>query len=134
MISLELAPTADAREQLLDAQIVGADAFERREHAVQHVIAAAKAAGALDRVEIGRRRDDARPAPDRAARRSRARTDRCSVRFMHVEQRRILLFDLDERLRQIARVLAGRAQDVEGEARGGLLADAGQLGELADQP
>src|SRR5581483_5861387 len=45
-----------------------------------------------------------------------------------------LLPDVADRRRQGGRVLAGGAQDVEGQPGGGLLADAGQLAQLLHQP
>src|SRR5262249_41205744 len=47
------AAVLQAPQQLADAQVFGADAVERREAAVQDVIAAAKLAGALEGDEIG---------------------------------------------------------------------------------
>ena len=77
-----------APDQLGDAQVVGADAVERREHPVQHVVAAAEAArrarwrggpGLRDR----RRQAGVAPRVAHSAHGSR------SVRLQHTEQRRI---------------------------------------------
>ena len=111
---LSIATVARPRraQQLADAQIVGADAVERREHAVQHVVAAAKAAGALDREQIGRRGDHADEA--RVAARVAAQRARILLGEVHAHRAEAdLLLDLDERLRQLARV-ARRARAARG--------------------
>ena len=58
MISSML-PFADAREQALDLQLVGADALQRRQRAHQHVIHALEVARLLDGRDILRLLDDA---------------------------------------------------------------------------
>ena len=63
----------DAREQLLDAQLLGSDALDRRDRALQHVVAALELTGALDRDDVARLLDDAhdvRVAPVVAAERA----------------------------------------------------------------
>src|SRR5439155_284723 len=52
----------DAREQLLDAQLLGPDAFDRRDRPLQHVVAALELAGAFDRDDVTRLFDDAEDA------------------------------------------------------------------------
>ena len=107
MISWIGAIAAQRRTQLLDAQIVGTDAFERREHAVQHVIAAAKAAGALDGDQI-RRLATTRPGRRRGAR--PAERARVALGQVHADRAEAdLLFDLDERRRQRRAYSAARA-------------------------
>ena len=49
----------DAREQLLDAQLLGTDALDRRDRALEHVIATLELAGALDGDDVTRLLDDA---------------------------------------------------------------------------
>src|SRR5690348_5472418 len=49
----------DALEQLLHLELVDADAFHRRDEAAEHVVAAAEAHRALDRVDVFRLADDA---------------------------------------------------------------------------
>src|SRR5205823_8494476 len=50
--------TGRPRDQRVDAKILGSDTLERRERAAEHVIAAAKRRGSLDRPEIGHILDD----------------------------------------------------------------------------
>ena len=50
---------AEADEERLDLELVGADAVERRDRAVEDVVAAVELVRALDREEIGRLLDDA---------------------------------------------------------------------------
>jgi hypothetical protein len=52
-------PVGDAGDELFEVQLLGADAVERREHAVQDVVTAAELAGALDGQQAGDRLDDA---------------------------------------------------------------------------
>ena len=69
-----------ARDQPVDREILGADAVERRQRAAEHVVAAAKRAGAFERPEIGELLDDAdrrAVAPRVAA--DRARLDRVEI-------------------------------------------------------
>ncbi len=63
-------------DQPVDRQILGADPVERRQGAAEHVIAAAKGAGAFERPEIGEILDDADRARRRAAGRGRSRRAR----------------------------------------------------------
>ena len=66
----------DAREQLLDAQLLGADALDRRDRALEHVVAALELAGALDRDDVARLLDDAQRRARRGDRRGSTRTAR----------------------------------------------------------
>ena len=64
----------DALQQLVDAQVLGLDAVERRERAAEHVVEAAELVRALERDEVDRLLDDADRACGRGARRGRSRT------------------------------------------------------------
>ena len=50
---------AEAPDQLGDAEVVGADPVERRQQAVEHVVAAPEVAAALERGQVRRGRDHA---------------------------------------------------------------------------
>ena len=63
----------DAAEQLVDAEVLGLDAVERRERAAEHVVQAAVLVRALERDEVGRLLDDADERVGRAGRRGRSR-------------------------------------------------------------
>ena len=118
-----------ADEERLDLEVVRPDAVERRERAVQHVIAAAKLAHALDREEIGRLLDDADhlgAAPRVGAQRTRITL---REREAHRAEPRLVLHR-EQRLGQRLGVLALAAQDVERQPRGRLLADPGQARQL----
>ena len=62
----------DAGQQLLDPQLVGADALDRADRALQHVVAAVELAGLLDRHEVPGLLDDAQQRCGRAGRRRRS--------------------------------------------------------------
>ena len=66
----------DAREQLLDAQLLGTDAFDRRDRALQHVVATFELTGAFDRDDVARLLDDAERRARRGDRRGSTRTAR----------------------------------------------------------
>ena len=66
----------EQRLELLDAELLGPDAVERRQVAHQHEVAAAVAARLLDRDDVGGRFDDAERRADRAAAPRRSRTTR----------------------------------------------------------
>jgi hypothetical protein len=97
------------------------------------VITAAKAARALDRDEIGGLLDDA----DHVGGALAVGADRARVGLGEavagLTEPRLLLQRL-ERVGETVRQAAIAPQHVEGQARGGLLADPGELRELLDQP
>src|SRR5438105_5633424 len=118
----------EARDQLLQLELIGSDAVERRERAVQHVVAAAELPGALDGEQIGHRLDYADHPPvalgvaaegtrilGRQVATGRAETD--------------LLPQRKQRLGELAGVLGWALQDVERQPLGRLLPDPGQLRE-----
>ena len=59
---------ADPGEQLLDPELLGTDALDRRDRALEHVVATAELVRALDRDDVARLLDDAQRAS--ASRRS----------------------------------------------------------------
>ena len=67
---------AEALDELADAQLLGPDAVDGRDRAVQHVVEAVELAGALDRDEVARLLDDADHAACRARGRRTPRTAR----------------------------------------------------------
>ena len=87
---------------------------------------------ALDRQQVGGLFDHADHLPAAA----RVGAERARVALGEREADRAqadLVLDREERVGQALRVVAVGAQDVEGEARGGALADPGQARELLDQ-
>ena len=58
MISVD-ALVVEAGQQLADPQLVGADALDRADGALQHVVAAVELAGLLDRHDVARLLDHA---------------------------------------------------------------------------
>ena len=122
----------DAHEQLLDPQLLGTDALDRRDRALQHVVPAAELLRALDRDDVARLLDDAqhgRIAPLVA-------TERAQLTLGDVEAPaapRDALLRLDDRRGEPLRVLGRRLQQVERDALRRLRADAGQPAELVDE-
>ena len=120
-------------EQLGDVEILGIDSVDRRQRAPEHVVAAVELAGALDRDHVARLLDHADGGPlapfvlaDAADRL------RCEV------EAHLAVADgglhLPDGLGEPERLLLGDAEDVEGEPLCRALADAGQAGELGDEP
>ena len=116
----------DAREQLLDAQLLGPDAFDRRDRALQHVVAPAELARALDGDDVARLFDDAddvRIAPLVAA-------EGAQLAFGDVEAAPAPRRRGPSRRRSTRRAACAssgrRLQQVERDALRGLRADAGQ--------
>ena len=64
----------DALEELADLEPLGADAVDRADRAVEHVVAAAELAGPLDGQDVERLLDDAQPARRRGRGRGRSGT------------------------------------------------------------
>ena len=124
---------ADALEEARQAQLVGADARERRERSVQHVVAALEVARLLDRDDVVRLLDHAdRP---RAARGS----EQCwqssrSVTAWQTEQVRIPSSSVAIASPRRAASSSRAAQQVERDALGRLRPDARELPQLVDQP
>ena len=113
----------DPGEELADLEPLGADAVDRADRAVEHVVAAAELAGALDGEHVQRLLDDAQPAVVAA----RVAADRAQRRVADVEAavaEHDLVADGDQRPRERARLRVGRAQQVVRQALGRLGADA----------
>ena len=124
---------AQAREQLVDLEILRADAVHRRDHAVQHVVQPVEAARALDRQDVQRLLDDAdRRAVARSVAADAAGVDLRDVLADGAED--CPLLQLDDRLRERDGVVVRDAQQVVGEPLRALRPDAGQLVELFDEP
>src|SRR5262249_9371474 len=118
-----------AAQELRDAQVVGTHAVERGEHAAQHMIAPA-ITRALDGEEVGWLRHHA----DRARVAARVRTRGAGVLLGQVAAYRAqpdLVLDVEDGLRQLARIGRLRAHEVECEPLRSLLADPGQAREQA---
>ena len=117
----------DAREQLLDAQLLRSDALDRRDRALQHVVATAELAGALDRDDVARLFDDAhdmRVAPFVAA-------ERAELAFGDVEATpapRDAVLGVLDRAREPLASSASTLQQIERDALRRLRADTGQAG------
>ena len=121
-----------ARDQFLDAQILGVDPVDRRQGAAEHVVAPGPLVGPLDRDHIARLLDDADQlgvAPGVLADPA-ARPDREVEADLALSNR---LLHLADGVGERQRVLRVDAQEVEREPLRGPLADAGQPRELCDQ-
>src|SRR5919198_1379954 len=123
----------EPREELLDLEIVGADAVERREGAEQHMVAPAVLARPLHRQEVVRLLDDAEQAR--------------VPRGIGADATRILVGDVEagvagddpvlhreERLRELAHLLDGALEQEERGPLGRLRSDAGQPLQRLDEP
>src|SRR6185436_18040081 len=117
---------AEALEQSADLEILRTDAVERRQRALQHVIPAAKATRAIDRDQIAGLLDHANDLRRALA----VRADRTRIGLGEpvagLAEARLLLQRL-QRVGEAVRQAAVGPQDVEGQARGGLLADPRKL-------
>ena len=119
-------------EQFLDAQLLGADAFDGADRALQHVVQTVELLGLLHGDDVPRLLDDA---------------DGCGVATVvaaHVAElalghvpaattERDTGLDLDDGVGQAFGVLLGQLQQVEGNALGRLGPDTRQTAELIDQ-
>ena len=128
-----MTPSASTRrEQLLDPQLLGPDALDRRDRALQHVVAAAELVGALDRDDVARLLDDAER--------------RGVAPFVEAVAAQLALGDVEAAPAPVTRSLAsmiargeavgvlGRGlQEVERDPLRRLRADAGQPPELVDE-
>src|SRR5258705_1028712 len=116
----------EPRHQLPQLQLIRTDAVERRERAVQHVIAPAKLARALDGEEVGHRLHHA----DHPRVALRVPADRAGVVGGEVAAggaEAHLLAEREQRLGQVAGVSGFGLEDVEHESLRRLLAYAGKL-------
>src|SRR5206468_5076598 len=110
-------------------QLVGSHTIQWRDSTAQDVIAAAVAAGALDRADVARFLDHAQQG--RVA--ARVAADRAGILVGEVPAdlaRRNLSTDAPDGLRQALRGFRGLLQQMEREPLGGLAPDAGELSEL----
>src|SRR3954447_7526940 len=123
---------AHARIELGDLQVLGVDAVDRRQRAAEDVVAPAVLVGALDGDDIAGLLDDADEARVAALVLADAAARLVGQVEAHLAQADALL-DLADRVGQRVGVLGVAAQDVEGQALSGALADAGQLAQLGDE-
>jgi hypothetical protein len=121
-----------AAQELVDAQVLGLDAVERRERAAEHVVEAAVLVRPLERDEVDRLLDDA----DRRVVAACVGADRAQLVLGQVAalgaEADALLHVLD-RLRERERLVPRPREEVEREPLRRALADAGQLRELGDE-
>ena len=123
----------EAAQEFLHLELFRPDAVHGAEMAVQDVVAAAEAAGALDGKDIQRLLDDADDAVIAAG----VGADATGVGLGEVltdGAEPNALFDVEQGGGQFLRFNFGRAEDVVGEALGRLGADAGQAVEGFDEP
>ena len=121
-----------ARQQLLDAQLVGADAGDGTDRTTQHVIAAAEFAGALDGDDVLALLDDT----DDAGVAPRVGADLAFDvdRDIAADNAEVdLLLGLGDGGRQPSDVGRVGVEDVERDALGALRTDAGQTPEFVDE-
>ena len=122
-----------AGEQLADLQPVRPDAVDRRDRPVEDVVEALELARPLEGEDVERLLDDAQPRLVA----HRVAADRAQRLVADVEAAIAeddLVADVDERRGQRPRLRVGGAQQVVGQALGGLGADARQARERLDQP
>ena len=125
-------PASSARVELVDPQVLGVDAVDRRQRAAEHVVAPAELVRALDRDDVAGLLDDA----DHRAVTPLVLADRAARPLGEVEAdlaEADLLLDVADRVGERDRVLRRAAQDVEREPLRRARADARQLAELGDQ-
>ena len=124
--------TVDARQQLADLQLIGADPLDGTDGAHEHVVAAAVLAGLLHGHDVAgllnHAHDGGVPALVRADRALRPLGD---VEAASAEGDALL--HLGDGTGQPHRILLGQLQEVERDALRRLGADAGQPAELVDQ-
>ena len=121
-----------ALQQLVDAQVAGIDAVERRERAAEHVVEAAELGGALERDDVDGLLDD---ADERvvAARVAADRADLVLGQVAALAAEAHPLLHLRERGGERERFVLRPLQDVEGEPLRRPRADAGQAAQLRDE-
>ena len=122
----------DAAQQLVDPQVLGLDAVERRERAAEHVVEPAVLVRPLERDEVDGLLDDA----DQRVVAPRVDADRAELLLGEVAalaaEADALLHVLD-RGGERERLVLRHAQQVEREPLRRALADAGQAGQLRDE-
>ena len=119
--------------EVAQAKLLGADAVDRRERAVEYVIDAGVGAGLLDGVDIGGLFDDADQM--RVARGAGAVGAGVDVGDVVADGAEVqMLLEGADGVGERGGVGVGRTQDVEGVALRSLGADAGQLAEFVDEP
>ena len=122
----------DAAEQLVDPQVLGLDAVERRERAAEDVVEPAVLVRALDRDQVGRLLDDA----DDGVVAARVAADLARLLLGQVPALAAeanALLDLGDRRGERGGLVRRDAQEVEREPLRRSLADAGQARELRDE-
>ena len=122
----------DPLQQLVDPQVGGLDAVDRRERAAEHVVQPAVLGGPLHRDQVGGLLDHA----DQRVVAADVEADRAHLVLGQVAALAAeadALLDLHDRGRERECLLLGRAQQVEGQPLRGALADARQAGQLRDE-
>jgi hypothetical protein len=114
-------------------EILGIHAVDRRECAAEHVIAPMELSGALDRDHVAGLLDHAEGGRLTPLVLADAAGGLCGEVEAHLAVPDGGL-DLADRIGEPERLLLRRAEDVESEPLRGALADAGQAGELGDEP
>src|SRR4029077_21136055 len=122
----------DAMHQLVDAEMLGLDAVERRERAAQHVVEAAILRRPLERDEVDRLLDDA----DERAVAARVEADRAELLLGEVAAlvaEADALLHVGEGGREGERLVLVRLQGVEREPLRRALPDAREARQLRDE-
>ena len=123
---------AHALDKRLDLKVVGSDVVHRRDHAVEHVIAAAELAGAFDRdhiARVGNHTDDRRVALVR--RTDGAHAAVCQIAADGAAGDRA--FGVQDGVGKFFGVLLRKTEHMKGKTLRALAADAGEAGKLLDQ-
>jgi hypothetical protein len=129
---LDLSP-AHPLDQLGDAQLLGADAVDRRDGALEDVVEAAELAAALDGQDVERLLDDAELGGVAA----RVAADAAEVALGDEEAAAAgadLVAQVEQRGAEALDLVARCAHAVEGEALRRLGPDAGELAQLGGEP
>ena len=128
-----ISPLADPGHQIGDAQLLGPDAVQRRERAVEHVVDAVKMARLFDGGDVGRFLDHADNLL--IARRTAAVDAGIDVGNVVADGAQTQLgFDVANGGGEGFGVVRARTQDVKGEALRALAADSRQLLKFVDEP
>ena len=127
-----ISPVGDAAQQLVDPQVLGLDAVERRERAAEDVVEAAVLVRPLERDHVDGLLDDA----DDGAVAARVEADRAELLLGQVAALAAeadALLDLLDRVRERDGLVLLRREDVESESLRRPRADPGQPRQLRDQ-
>ena len=127
-----ISPRGDPAQQLVDPQVLGLDAVERRERAAEDVVEAAVLVGPLERDHVDGLLDDA----DDGAVAARVEADRAELLLGQVAALAAeadALLDLLDRVREGDCLVLLRREDVEREPLRRPRADPGQSRQLRDE-